>query len=50
VSLAQDPDVHVSSQLISHWETGRKMPKITDRKTGEIKDLEDSEQAPGTNG
>jgi hypothetical protein len=50
VSLAQHPDVHVSAQLISHWETGRKMPKITNRKTGEIKDLDDCERVMGTNG
>lgn len=49
-TLAQHPDVHISAQLISHWETGRKMPKITDRETGEIKDLEDCEKALGTNG
>lgn len=50
VTLAQHPDVHVSAQLISHWETGRKMPKITDRETGEIKDLDDCEVAIATNG
>lgn len=50
VALGQHPAVHVSAQLISHWETGRKMPKITDRRTGEIKDLEDCEKALGTNG
>jgi transcriptional regulator with XRE-family HTH domain len=49
-SLAQHPDVHVSESLIAHWETGRKMPRITDRKTGEIKDLEDCEKVLGTNG
>jgi transcriptional regulator with XRE-family HTH domain len=49
-SLAQHPEVHVSESLIAHWETGRKMPRITNRATGEIRDLDDCEKVLGTNG
>lgn len=42
VQFAKHPDIHVSTSLIAHWETGRATPKL--------RDLEDCEKVLRTNG